>query len=306
MTKSSDTLISPVPGAAVRLILCRHGETALNAAHVLQGSGVDAPLNDRGLKQADALGERLASEPVDWVVSSHLLRARQTADAIAKYHPEALRSSYPDLREISWGDLEGTKVPDLKEMHAAWNSGDFDYALPNGESPNVVSKRSIAQLMEIAATALDRAAKEQCTVTVAIVIHGRLLRIMLAQLLHQSLFFMNAATHTNCNINIFDIVPLDATHPAPPLAGEIDNTAFTHMARVLHASQSLNGVHCQPFQLLDQTVVKKHSATRAYSVEHGQIASVWKSETVGRVVDSVNGYLFVGTQINGTKHLLGV
>ncbi|KAJ3358453.1 hypothetical protein GGF32_000409 [Allomyces javanicus] len=306
MTKSSNTLISPVPGTAVRLILCRHGETALNAAHVLQGSGIDAPLNDRGQRQADCLGERLASEPVDWIVSSHLLRARQTADAIAKHHPDVLRSSYPDLREISWGDLEGTKVPDLKEMHAAWNSGDFDYGLANGESPNVVSKRSISQLMEIATTALDRAEKEQRVVTVAIVIHGRLLRIMLAQLLHQSLYFMNAATHTNCNINVFDIIPLDATHTAPPFAGEIDHAAFTQMARVLHASQSLNGVHCQPFQLLDQTVVKQHSATRAYSVERGQIASVWASETVGRVVDGVSGYLFVGTQINCTKHLLGV
>ncbi|KNE73432.1 hypothetical protein AMAG_20782 [Allomyces macrogynus ATCC 38327] len=116
MTKANDMLISPVPGTVVRLILCRHGETALNASHVLQGSG-----------------------------------------------------AYPDLREISWGDLEGHKIPDLRPMHAAWNAGDFDYVLPNAESPNVVCKRSIAQLMEIVATALDRADKEQRVVTVAIV-----------------------------------------------------------------------------------------------------------------------------------------
>ncbi|KNE72714.1 hypothetical protein AMAG_20511 [Allomyces macrogynus ATCC 38327] len=113
-------------------------------------------------------------------------RAKQTADAIAKHHPKAPRTAYPDLREISWGDLEGHKIPDLRPMHAAWNAGDFDYVLPNAESPNVVCKRSIAQLMEIVATALDRADKEQRVVTVAIVIHGRLLRIMLSQLLHQS------------------------------------------------------------------------------------------------------------------------
>jgi len=44
------------------LILIRHGETAWNAEHRIQGH-LDSPLNDEGLAQALLLGERLAREP---------------------------------------------------------------------------------------------------------------------------------------------------------------------------------------------------------------------------------------------------
>lgn len=47
-------------------------ETALNADKVLQGSGVDPPLNAKGLKQAQCLSQRLKNVEVDWIVSSEL------------------------------------------------------------------------------------------------------------------------------------------------------------------------------------------------------------------------------------------
>ena len=62
----------------MRLILVRH-------AHAKSGEPDELrPLSARGREEARALGERLAAERPDAVVSSPLLRARETAAAIAK------------------------------------------------------------------------------------------------------------------------------------------------------------------------------------------------------------------------------
>jgi phosphohistidine phosphatase SixA len=61
----------------VRLFVVRHAEAAPGEPDHLR------PLTSAGRKAAAALGKRLASEGIDAVVSSPLLRARQTADAIA-------------------------------------------------------------------------------------------------------------------------------------------------------------------------------------------------------------------------------
>ena len=60
------------------LTLVRHGETDWNRVHRFQGQ-LDVPLNATGLLQAAPLAERLADEPFDLIVSSDLMRVRQTA-----------------------------------------------------------------------------------------------------------------------------------------------------------------------------------------------------------------------------------
>lgn len=59
-------------GRTKRLFFCRHGETEPNNRRVLQGSGIDESLNERGLEQAVSMAKRLSDFPVDCVVSSHL------------------------------------------------------------------------------------------------------------------------------------------------------------------------------------------------------------------------------------------
>ena len=62
----------------MRLILVRHAHSDPGDPDELR------PLSARGREEARALGERLATERPDAVVSSPLLRARETAAAIAK------------------------------------------------------------------------------------------------------------------------------------------------------------------------------------------------------------------------------
>ncbi|KAL7746549.1 hypothetical protein RI367_008076 [Sorochytrium milnesiophthora] len=189
----------------VRVILCRHGETELNARQELQGSGVDPPLNARGTRQGQCLAKRLQNTHIDWIISSQLHRAVQTAGFIKAHHPATPFEIYPELAEICWGVHEGVHNPDLDYLHKAWREGDFALRPENGESAEDAAERSIAALLDIVA----RAAKldtEQQHKTVVIVAHGRLIRILLAALLHKSLFFMSSFTHQNTGMNVIDFL----------------------------------------------------------------------------------------------------
>jgi phosphohistidine phosphatase len=73
----------------VRIFLVRHAEAAPGEPDALR------PLTDEGRAAARALGEKLAAHRPDAVLCSPLLRARQTAEAIAR---AAELTAYPDDR----------------------------------------------------------------------------------------------------------------------------------------------------------------------------------------------------------------
>jgi len=110
----------------VSIFIVRHGETAWNAARIVQLP--DIPLSERGIAQADRLALRLARAGVARVLSSDFLRARMTADRIVA-RTGASCESEPLLRERDFGDLRG--VP-----YAALGVDIFapDYTPPGGES----------------------------------------------------------------------------------------------------------------------------------------------------------------------------
>jgi broad specificity phosphatase PhoE len=122
------------------IILVRHGETALNAARVLQPAAT--PLSERGRLQARAVAERVAQNraSVGAIISSDLPRAVETAEAIAAACAMEFDRS-PLLQERNFGDLRGTAYDDL----------DFDplvmqEAPPGGESVAAFVERVAAAL----------------------------------------------------------------------------------------------------------------------------------------------------------------
>ncbi len=116
----------------IRLALLRHGHTAWNRAHRIQGR-TDIPLDGEAI---DAL--RTLRLPAPWdaaqVWSSPLRRAVQTAELVAGRAP----MTDPALMEMDWGDWEGQHGIALR---ADPDSGFRDiedwgwtYAPPGGES----------------------------------------------------------------------------------------------------------------------------------------------------------------------------
>jgi broad specificity phosphatase PhoE len=117
------------------LILVRHGRTALNAQGRLQGH-IDAPLDELGLLQADAVAAALP--PADLVISSPLCRARQTAQAFGA--PVVVDERWI---ELNYGELDGRTMSSLGS--AMWDGwiGDANFAPPGGESMAELEKRVV-------------------------------------------------------------------------------------------------------------------------------------------------------------------
>lgn len=68
------------------VLLVRHTDVH-NPRGVLYGRLPGFRLSERGMKEAALLGRALADEPIVAIYSSPLLRARQTAEMVSRYHP---------------------------------------------------------------------------------------------------------------------------------------------------------------------------------------------------------------------------
>jgi probable phosphoglycerate mutase len=134
-----------------RLCIVRHGETAWNAEHRVQGQ-LDIPLNEIGLRQAQAVGLALGAERFDAIYSSDLARARQTADPIASLLSMKILVE-KELRERHYGIFERLTYAEVKkkfpEDYARFEARDPEYAFRTGESLKDFSARSISIVTRI-------------------------------------------------------------------------------------------------------------------------------------------------------------
>ena len=124
------------------ILLVRHGETALNAARIVQHP--ETPLNERGIGQARRVAERLADFPVSAIVSSDYMRAHMTAEAISHVTglPIAIQES---LRERNFGEVRGLPHADLGiDLYAP------DFHPRGGESWSMFHERVTLAWKEIA------------------------------------------------------------------------------------------------------------------------------------------------------------
>jgi alpha-ribazole phosphatase len=135
------------------LYLVRHGRTGHNAGRRLLGRE-DVPLDDVGHRQAHSLGMVKELANANRVVSSPLLRARQTAAALGP--PVTVDDRWV---EIDYGIFDGLKLEDAPELWRRW-SGDLSYVPEGGESLRSVSDRVRAACEDI----WQEAAKEDVVV----------------------------------------------------------------------------------------------------------------------------------------------
>lgn len=156
--------------AATELVLVRHGETAWNRARRIQGH-IDIELNDVGHRQARRAGRRLATEPIAAIISSDLLRARQTADAIAQACRLPIEID-ARLRERAFGAFEGRGHAELQRDCAAdyarWRSREPDFALPGGGE-------SLAGFQQRVEQVLHEITERHAGARVVVVTHGGVL-----------------------------------------------------------------------------------------------------------------------------------
>ncbi len=99
----------------MKVMLIRHGETESNRGRLALGRE-DVPLNERGRCQALAVARSLAALPVAAVYSSPLIRARETAEAIAVELGLPVQLE-PGLIEMDVGEMEGMDFAQMRERY---------------------------------------------------------------------------------------------------------------------------------------------------------------------------------------------
>ena len=121
-----------------RLYFVRHGESEANVLGVISNRGAVHGLTERGRRQVEALALELRGAGVTQVYSSPLLRARETADILARALDVGCEVT-DALREFDCGLAEGRSDPAAWALHRsvvdAWmEHGDLDARIEEGES----------------------------------------------------------------------------------------------------------------------------------------------------------------------------
>ncbi|MCM0042718.1 MAG: histidine phosphatase family protein [Algoriphagus sp.] len=174
-----------------KIYLLRHGQTDYNLQGVVQGSGIDAPINATGRAQAQAFFEAYQEVQFDHLYHSALIRTRQSIQGfIERGHPV---TTLVELNEISWGDYEGTPMtPEEGEYYRMmlhqWQQGNLDYAIAGGESPNSVAER-LHRAIQIILNGPGE--------TILVCMHGRAMRIFLSLICDTPLKEMDQYEHGN-------------------------------------------------------------------------------------------------------------
>ncbi|AHM62520.1 phosphoglycerate mutase [Flammeovirgaceae bacterium 311] len=178
-----------------KIYLIRHGQTDYNKNGMVQGSGIDTPLNEEGYRQAELFWHAYKDYPFDVVYTSALQRTQQS---VQKF----LDAGFPHvvfegLNEINWGHKEGK--PFTREEHdhylqvvKAWQQGELHVLIEGGESPLDVQHRQEVVLKYLL--------EEEEGETILICMHGRAMRILLCYMLHYPLQNMDHFEHDNLGL----------------------------------------------------------------------------------------------------------
>lgn len=124
--------------------LLRHGQTDWNIDLRLQGV-TDVPLNQSGIVQAETAAGALKSSDWDFIASSPLSRARDTADIVARQLQISEVTILPLLLERSFGEVEGMIYQDWKDQFP-------DGIAPGGETEEQLYVRTNQLLDELLET----------------------------------------------------------------------------------------------------------------------------------------------------------
>jgi probable phosphoglycerate mutase len=156
---------APSPAGHHEILLVRHGETewSLSGQHT---SRTDLPLTDRGRERARALAARLAGRSFALVLSSPLLRARETCELAGLGDQMELCD---DLHEWDYGEYEGLTTTQIREQNPDWVL--WRDGCPGGEQPDQVgarADRALARLRSASGEAIAFA-------------HGHILRVTAAR-----------------------------------------------------------------------------------------------------------------------------
>ncbi|MEL6988109.1 MAG: histidine phosphatase family protein, partial [Bacteroidota bacterium] len=119
------------------LYIIRHGQTDYNLKRIIQGSGIDSSLNNKGRDQALKFYQKYSTIDFELVITSALQRTHQTVAPFIDNEIPWIKM--PEINEINWGIHEGKEgsqsmIEHYSEITKAWSSGIYDVGIEEGET----------------------------------------------------------------------------------------------------------------------------------------------------------------------------
>jgi broad specificity phosphatase PhoE len=188
------------------LYILRHAETEMNRLRIIQGSGIDSDLNERGIAQANRFFEAYQHTPFDWIVASNLKRTQQTIRPFVEKN-NCLVSYFAELNEFGWGANEGNTYDPATEskyryLIGEWAKENYHACIDGGESAYQLHQRVKTVFEHI----LESPAE-----TILLCSHGRTLRCLLTIIHNQPLFSMEQYPVSNTGLYVVQHHGTDVT-----------------------------------------------------------------------------------------------
>ena len=184
-----------------KLFLVRHGNTKLNSTERFWGQ-TDVELGPDGIKQAEKLRDRLATEKFDTVYVSPLRRTMATAEVIASRHKPGVIPCV-ELSEINFGKIEGLTYQEIDQLYPeltkSWYTKTQTFRYPGGESIKEVYNR-----VKKFTRRLDSHASEE---TILIVAHSGTLKMLVCNLLGLGLQYSRRIRIDLASLSIVETYP---------------------------------------------------------------------------------------------------
>ena len=182
-----------------RFILVRHGQTEWNRFERFRGR-VDIDLDETGLRQAEAVADKITRWEVKAIYSSPLKRSMTTAQIVV--HRLGLEvQPLEGINDMDFGRWQGLSIAEVREQYPElfdlWRFSPERLKIPEGETLEQVRTRVAACVDEVAA--------KHDGETVALVSHRVVCKVLLCYLLglDNSHFWQIAQDATA--INVFEV-----------------------------------------------------------------------------------------------------
>ena len=181
------------------IYIVRHGQTEWNLLGKTQGHG-NSDLTPKGIEQAELLADSMTKYPIDYIYSSDLGRAYQTAEIIGnKLNIEVEKTEA--LREMNFGTWEGRIIKDIieedPELYKMWRNEPHLAKIPQGETLSQIKERTDAFIKEIN--------KKYDGKHIVLVTHSLCARIMLLSFLDSDVKNIYRINQANTALNIIEL-----------------------------------------------------------------------------------------------------
>lgn len=178
----------------MKIWITRHGQTDFNKKHLMQGR-TDAPLNERGIQQAQEARAKIGDMHFDAVYASPLQRAKKTASIIGNV-PEDEIIVDDRLIEVDFGRYELHRYELLgPKMTFYWLLPEFLPSPATVEPLSSMIARSSSFLQDLEQKDYDN---------VLVVCHGGIMRTLCGYLKQSPKGIMWRPKPHNCEIRVFD------------------------------------------------------------------------------------------------------